>query len=146
MDKIMAESSAAGYTTAHHLWLRKLLEKYHIMLAVFICLWWQLMVRCSVMVHMFILQLEIMLALNVQMTVCIVFSFWLTEKMFCPGCFSISRCSQVGGMVLGFLEPHRQPEREVLCFCALYCFRPLWASQASFCEEPVQDKYQWFWK
>jgi len=43
------------------------------------------------MVHMFILQLEIVFILNVQMSGCIVFPFSLTEKMFLCGCFSISR-------------------------------------------------------
>jgi len=48
-------------------------------------------------------------------------------------------------MVLVFLDAHCQLEREVLCLCALYCsswFCPLWTSQASFCEDLMQDKNQ----
>lgn len=95
MDKVMGESSAAGSTRAGHLWLRKLLEKCHTMLAAFLCLWSPLLVGYSIMAHMFILQLEIMFALNVQMSSCIVSPFWLTEKMFSSGSFSISRYSEV---------------------------------------------------
>lgn len=39
----MGERPSEDYTTAHHLWLGKLLGEYHIMLAVFVCLWSQLM-------------------------------------------------------------------------------------------------------
>lgn len=93
-DEVMGESSAAGYTTADHLWFRKLQEKCHIMLAFFLCLWSHLMVGYPIMVHMFILQLEIMFTLNLQMSDCI-FPFGLTEKIFCSGFFSISIYSQV---------------------------------------------------
>lgn len=75
MDKVMAENSVAGYTTADHLWLRNVLENCHIMLAVFLCLWSQLMVGYSGMVHMFILQLEIKFPLNVQISSFTVFPF-----------------------------------------------------------------------
>lgn len=94
----MGEWSAAHYKTAHYLWFGKLLGEYRIMLSVFVCLWSQVMTGYlePLLWSIYILQLEIIFVLNVQMSGCTVFPFSLTEKMFLSGCFRISRHNQVG--------------------------------------------------